>query len=352
MTEPKEFKYIIPKINEVSDKFNTTLTDCFCVVGCTSIMGVNSNNPIYGKPLGYTYDGINYYSSNSTIIDQVNKVDFNGYQWLACGSNVYKNQSLSLSSDGINWITPVNNVLQVNISDIAWGQKKWIAVGTSIGNDTRVAYSLNGMNWTLILSYNNDNHTYLNNVAYNGSYFLIGGSNYIAKSSDGLVWTDVNVSAILGFVKSLAWDGNIWVAAGSNAHPFAYSYNGVLWVQANTGSLINSGTTVSHNGTQFLAAGVGLYKLISSKDGINWNGVMLSSNETYLPGYITDITWNGKYWIVTNTTDYINDPKIAYSADLVTWYSSSSGNKLFSGVEYVNTITSRNRKNYYGAYFI
>jgi len=342
---------IIPKINELSTQLNTTLTDCFCVVGCSSIIDVDGDNPIYGgKPLGYTFDGINYYSSTSTIIDVVNKVDFNGYQWVACGSNVNYTQSLSISSDGINWITPVENVLQYNISDIAWGQKKWIAVGSTNGTNSRVAYSSNGMNWTLLL-YNDDNHTNLNNVAYNGSYFLIGGFNYIAKSSDGLTWTEVDVTTILGFVKSITWNGILWVAAGSNALPIAYSYDGEIWVAANTGSLINSGFTVSYNGTQFLAAGLGNYRLISSKDGINWTGVMLNSNETYLPGSITDITWNGKYWIVTNATNNLKDPKIAYSSDLVTWYSSSSGNKLFSGVQYVNTITSRNRKNYYAAYF-
>jgi hypothetical protein len=282
-------------------------------------------------------------------MDQVNKVDFNGYQWVACGTNITNNTSLCLSSDGINWITPVNNVLPYNINDIAWGQKKWIAVGAIDEESSRVAYSSDGMNWTLI-SYNSDYHTSVNCVAYNGSYFLIGCHNYIAKSSDGLTWTETDVSTTLGFVKSITWNGTLWVAAASNVRPIGYSYDGITWTVANTGSLINSGFTVSYNGTQFLAAGIGYYRLISSYDGINWTGIMPYENDTYLPGSITDITWNGKYWIVTNATNNFTDPKIAYSRDLITWHSSSSGNSLFNGVQYVNTITSRNRKNYIQAY--
>ena len=239
------------------------------------------------------------------------------------------------------------------MGDIAWGQKKWVAVGRPIEDPPyRIAYSSNGMNWRLS-DYNSDNHVgFLNSVAYNGSYFLAGGYNYIAKSNDGNIWTDVNIQTVLGAVNSLAWNGNIWVAAATNSHSIGYSYDGVSWtVGANTDSLLNAAFVVSYNGTQFLAGGIGNYRLISSKDGINWTGVMLLTNETYLPGSITDITWNGKYWIVTNAVNNKKDPKIAYSSDLVNWYSSVSGNALYNGITQVNSITSRNRKNYYGAYF-
>ena len=77
---------------------------------------------------------------------------------------------------------------------------------------------------------------------------------------------------------------------------------------------------------------------------------MLLYNNTYLPGSITDITWNGKYWIVTSETNDVTDKKIAYSSDLVTWYSSTSGNTLFNGIYSVLAITSRNRKNYISTY--
>jgi hypothetical protein len=355
MTDASSLKYLIKKVNnlEISD---TVLTDKFCVIGCDSSIDYNdeTEEPILGntKPLAYTYDGITYIPSSNTILYKINKVDFNGYQWIACGSSVDNSQSLVLSSDGINWITPVNNLMPEQIIDVAWGQKKWVAVGTTNSIDDyiyRFAYSSDGMNWTLS-NYNDDGKVSFYSVAYNGSYFLAGGYNYIAKSTNGNTWTDVNVGTLLGAVRSITWNGHIWVAACNNVTPIGYSYNGVDWFSSASADLIfNAGTVVSWNGTQFLVGGSGLYKLISSKDGINWIGVMLTINEEYLPGSITDITWNGVYWIVTSATNDSNEPKIAYSSDLVTWHSSNSGNELFSGITEINTITSRNRKNYLAA---
>lgn len=264
------------------------------------------------------------------------------------GSSPDYTKSLILSSDGINWVLPVNNVLSYYVVDIVWGQKKWVAIGSPSTSDgvNRIAYSSDGMNWTLS-THNSDNHVlFFACVAYNGSYFLAGGFNYIAKSSDGITWIDIGVEGSLGAVNSITWNGRLWVAAGNNAQPIGYSYDGVSWSVANLVGLINSATVVVYNGTKFLAGGVGVYNLVSSINGINWVGVMLDSNETYLPGSISDITWNGTYWIVTCETNNVTDKKIAYSSDLVNWYSSDSGNTLFNAITSVKTITSRNRKNY------
>jgi hypothetical protein len=349
-------KYIIPKLNtianEVAQNSNTNvITASFCVAGCNTVIGVDSNlNPIYSssKPLAYSYDGITYIASSNTTLFNINKVDFNGYQWIAGGQSISGTQSLLLSSDGINWITPVNNVLPGYLTDVVWGQKKWVALG-AVNNTSppnRVAYSSDGMNWTLS-TYNADNHVgFFSSVAYNGSYFIAGGFNHIAKSTDGITWTDVDVTSIIGAVSSVTWNGRIWVASGSNtSNAFAYSSNGSTWTAVNTG-LMNSSSVVVYNGTQFLAAGTGYYRLASSRDGINWSGVMSYDNYDYLPGSITDITWNGIYWIVTTTDDSFHGKKIAYSSDLVNWTNSTSAGKIFDDVQYLNTVTSRNRKNY------
>ena len=130
MSDPS-LKYLIPKVNNIVNSFNI-LSDNFCVVGCDSAIDYNNfDEPILGntKPLAYTYDGINYTASSNTILYYISKVDFNGYQWIAVGSNTAYNKSIILSSDGINWIEPVNNVLPYYVTDVAWGQKKWVAIG-------------------------------------------------------------------------------------------------------------------------------------------------------------------------------------------------------------------------------
>jgi len=119
-------KYIVPKLNSSTTKIDTTLTDNFCVVGCDSAIGEDDNeNPILGNtnPLAYSYDGITFKSVNDRTLYYINKVDFNGYQWIAGGYNIGYTRSLILSSDGINWVLPVNNVLSGGVGDMAWGQK-------------------------------------------------------------------------------------------------------------------------------------------------------------------------------------------------------------------------------------
>jgi hypothetical protein len=345
-------KYLIPKVNTINIDVDTIenkpiLTDNFCIIGCDSAIDYDDDDdetPIFGNvyPLAYSYDGVTFKYVNDRTLYTINKVDFNGYQWIAGGYNVDNTRSLILSSDGINWVLPVNNVLSSSVIDVVWGQKKWVAIGRASGQN-RFAYSSDGMNWTL----SPYTSTSFACIAYNGSYFLAGGYNVIAKSSDGITWNDVNVESSLGFVLSLAWNGRLWVAGGSNAYPIAYSTDGESWTVATSATaLTSSGRVVVYNGTKFLSGGTGIYELISSVDGINWVGVMLSTNETYLPGTISDITWNGIYWFVSNQTNNKTDPKIAYSSDLVNWTKCDSANTLFNSIQDVNTITSRNRKNY------
>jgi len=351
----KTLKYVIPKLNKTSTQISTTVTNDFAVIGVDRYIETDSGY-IYANvsSLGYTYDGINYIQSKSgDILNGISKVDFNGYQWIACGYNDAQTESIVLSSDGINWTTPISNALHSYILDIVWGSKKWVAIGQVILDPdsliNRIAYSSDGMNWTLS-TYNSNNHVVgFNCVAYNGSYFLAGGYNYIAKSTDGITWTDVNVSTILGAVLSITWNGSVWVGVGSNANPVAYSPNGVTWTVANTIGLLNSANTVVYNGTIFLVAGNGIYKLISSKDGITWIGLILYENES-IPSVISDMTWTGSQWIlIGNINQGDNIPKIVCSNDLITWTPSTNGSILYKDT-YMNSITSRNRKNYFLTY--
>jgi hypothetical protein len=128
-------KYLIPKVNTIDTEVDTienkpSLTDNFCIVGCDSSIGEDDNeNPLFGDvyPLAYSYDGVTFKYVNDRTLYTINKVDFNGYQWIACGYNVDYTRSLILSSDGINWILPATNVLSGGVTDIVWGQKKMVS---------------------------------------------------------------------------------------------------------------------------------------------------------------------------------------------------------------------------------
>lgn len=92
MSDTSSLKYIIPKLNstalEILDLLNKpTLTDNFCLVGCDSSIDYNEDDdyPILGntKPLAYSYDGITFNPINDTTLYYINKIDYNGYQWIA-----------------------------------------------------------------------------------------------------------------------------------------------------------------------------------------------------------------------------------------------------------------------------
>jgi hypothetical protein len=328
---------------------NFIITDSFCVIGGTTIIGEDDEeNPIYGtgKALGFSYDGITYYESpTANILVEITNIDFNGYQWVATGFSSNNTNSIVLSSDGINWITPVINVLSYGIYSIAWGKKRWVAIGFADPGDARIAYSYDGMNWT------DTNFTIsgLNTVASNNSMFVASGYKKIATSTDGISWTDTNIESSLGanaFVKGVVWGGNIWVVTYSNVgNGLGWSTDGINWTAASTNAFLNNTPAgVVYNGTLFLAWESGGNRLAYSKNGKNWIGTIIPSVNI---NTVKDITWNGKYWVVVGSVSDLSQNRVAYTSDLITWYNSTSGNALYSQVEYLGGMTSRNRKNYY-----
>lgn len=340
-------------ITNLQTSVGSMITDSFCVIGGSTIVNYDEDeNPIYGtgKALGYSYDRITYYASpTANILGSVDNIDFNGYQWVATGYSKDGINSLVLSSDGINWITPVNNVLPYYISSIAWGNKKWIAVGlTNVNNGPQIGYSSDGMNWTLA---DYEPTSWLTSIASNGSKFIVSSFNFIASSTDGINWTETNVSSSLGTsvaVRGIVWGGNIWVAALSNvSSAIGYSTDGITWHKANTNAIMNSGIGVAYNGTIFFAWGVGYSNCATSKDGIHWTGVTIPSNIANRGTGIKDVTWNGTKWVVVANTNSLIENKVSYSSDLITWYKSTSGDDLYNQVQEMGGITSRNRKNYY-----
>lgn len=325
------------------------ITDSFCVIGGTTIIGEDDEeNPIYGtgKALGYSYDGITYYASPTpNILVNITNIDFNGYQWVATGVNSNNTESLVLSSDGINWTIPFNNVLPNFIESIAWGKKKWVAIGFADSeSDPEIAYSYDGMNWT------NTNYTSsgLNTVASNNTMFVAGAYGKIATSTDGITWTDRNINSLgaTAFITGVVWGGNIWVVSYSNVgNGLGWSTDGINWTAATTNAFLNNTPAgVVYNGTLFLAWESGGNRLAYSKNGKNWIGAIIPSVNI---NSVKDITWNGKYWVVVGGVSDLTQNRVAYTSDLITWYNSTSGNELYNQVLNMGGMTSRNRKNYY-----
>ena len=345
----------------------------------------------------YSYDGINWQVNESVNVftDGCRCLAWNGYIWVAGGVG-NDNETLAYSIDGINWTQADTQIFQYDCYSVAWNGSVWIAGGQD--NTNTLAYSYDGMNWlglgTTMFEGGNDcyglasrnvlpyvgtspvkaviknvtenfcvatgrglNQTGYsydginwnsikdnifrngngNCVAWNGSYWLAGGTDTInasytmAISSDGIHWANLETQ-FTSDCYAIAWNGNMWVAVGDESATAIYSYDGFNWY---TTGLIGSdaiGWSVAWNGTMWVTclAASGFPTIFYSYDGNNW----VSANQTVAPyGPIFPtvaycVAWNGKLWVAGGNSTY--DPYVftlAYSYDGINW--SASGSPAF-----------------------
>jgi hypothetical protein len=186
--------------------------------------------------------------------------------WVAVGQGT---NSIAYSYDGIVWAgsTSGNNLFTV-ARNVAWNGTMWVAAGTG---SYSIAYSYNGINdWTGTYSTNTFtlysiafNNKRPNTITFPTNLMVLGGqgSNSIAYSYDGTVWTGVtgsnSTSIFSTFMLGVAWNGTMWVGVGGQANTIAYSYDGIGWTGV-TGSISifnDRGTRVAWNGNLWVAVG-------------------------------------------------------------------------------------------------
>ena len=220
-------------------------------------------------------------------------VAWNGSMWVATaqGSN-----TLAYSPDGFNWegVEGSGVLLGGTAIRAAWNGTVWVATG-NLG----FAYSYDSSNWYPVLNSPTSN---ARGIAWNGSYFVAtgGGPSTICTSSDGITWTGVDASSNIfvagdGSIPNggwgVAWNGAMWVAVGLgmldvseqlSAGKSVYSYDGSTWMDGDLGTVSTVGSEfgVTWNGNVWIAAGSdgsGNHFAYSS-NGINWKQAPTSSN--------------------------------------------------------------------------
>jgi hypothetical protein len=173
-----------------------------------------------GGLIGYSYDGMNWFSGSSSPSSQLYNCAATGNVMVAGGGAGYGAASMVYSTDYINWNSSTSgNNLMGNCSSVAWNGSLWVAVGGA--GSAVIIYGTDGINWTS------------------------------ATSADSL----------FNGCSSVVWNGILWVVSGSGNYSTAYSYDGINWV----GSSTNIQKILCWNGKQFIA------KNGYSTDGITWN---------------------------------------------------------------------------------
>jgi len=167
-------------------------------------------------------------------------IQYNGTRWVLTGDS----GRVSYSSDGITWVrsTSAGAIFTLTCNPVVWNGRLWVAAGTNnTGGVT--AYSSDGINWlqgtvtyTLGIPYS---------IGWNGSLFVIGSTEGIGYSYDGITWyiSEYVADPLISLaIRSIAWTGTLWTAAGivnGTNGVVVYSYNGVTWYGSN-GSVVVS----------------------------------------------------------------------------------------------------------------
>jgi hypothetical protein len=133
-------------------------------------------------------------------------------------------------------------------------------------------------------------------IEFVGEVNVVGvgtGANTLLYSTDGgLTWTGLGNSIFTNQGFAAAWNGTMWVAAGSGTNGLAYSYNGITWTGLGaipTGPASNSTyfTSVAWDGSAWTAFN-GTDEYATSFDGIHWLGLSNISSAELLYNTTTD----------------------------------------------------------------
>ena len=248
------------------------------------------------------------------------------------------NNTISWSTDGINWHglgTNTFSYLGSTVawdygSEVAWNGSIWVAVGYGSTTTNDIAWSTDGKVWTGagmtgITGSSNGNSifsTYGSAIAWNDSMWIaLGeGTNSIAYSYDGKVWTGLGTTIFGSFGNEVVWNGSIWVAVGCPPHnSIAYSYNGTNWTGLGLTIFSTYGISVAWNGSMWVGVGYGANHSIAwSSNGTAWTGL----GKTIFSDGASDIVWNGLMWVAVGQ----GTNAIAWSNDGTSWIGATNIN--------------------------
>lgn len=284
-------------------------------------------------------------------------VGWNGSIWVAVGEGT---NTIATSVDGLTWTGQGTTVFPTSGRTITWNGSYWLA-----GSDTDpiVAGSLNGLDWgtapapfaavyslvwtgtqwvaggqdTNQLAISTDDastwspvgtglFTAVRTVATRAQsaytppspLLIIGGQggNLLATSTDGLTWTPSSVP-FTSSVRSVVWNGYIWVAGGSGAYVLATSTDGLAWTGISIANMTAVFSVAWGPPGKWIAVGTGTgtYTRAESTDGITWTPYT-SSTGGFFTGAAYGIIWAQGIWLAAGTP---NGSGILFSLDGTNW---------------------------------
>jgi hypothetical protein len=328
--------------------------------GFLRLSGADSNNSGFSKlifgPMGTSGANIAIGGATGQIVYKNSGTDFDT-SWaidkvtdnfvVAVGQAGASGQGLMYSYNGLNWILSPTTLF-ANCLTIAYNGVLWVAGGNEAGPAGVIAYSYDGINWTRATSAT-ALFTYCNAIAASGSLWvavgILSGAGAVAYSSDGINWTNsASGSSLFTSCKCITWTGSLWVAGGvsSNSGKIAYSYDGITWTTSASGDTeflngVNGVQAISSNGYLIVAGGGydgNSMKVVYSSNGITWTNGTDISGAFDVASSLYSVAWNGTLWVLVGTSlggepGFVGEGRIFYSYNGSTWTRSANDTTIF-----------------------
>ncbi|NTV53231.1 MAG: hypothetical protein HGA76_09510, partial [Candidatus Firestonebacteria bacterium] len=223
--------------------------------------------------------------------------------------NKYDGSTFTDQSAGLAWST--NNIYAIAPGSNSGSENFWLIGGGagSVGklskyNGTSFS-TVNGNNW--LGAYGNT--LPINAIAFNGTYWLIGGSNGSLARYQGGAFTNLTSSLNWsGAVYAITWDGTRWLIGGSGTKQVV-AYDGSTFTNYSTLVTINQVNAIAHNGTywMFVGQGTGSAAVAYSWDGSTFtdlSGYLANMSGSNVPLYA--VAGNGTEWLLGGTQAKLN----------------------------------------------
>jgi hypothetical protein len=275
--------------------------------GSYFLCGVDASN----TNVGMSSDGKSWTSMNIGAYGPVKGIAWSGKSWVIATSPS-TTAGLLYSSNGIQWVA--TSTQGNSYRDVAWVGTNYVAI-TSAGS---ALYSYDGLNWLnssgSVSVGNNVSWTKSNEASVKIQQpTIVGGTgtyNTMLYSADGVNYQGLGKSTFGTSCRTVAWNGDIWVAGGEGAsNTLAYSYDGKNWTGLGKSIFSTACNKVVSNGIVWVAMGAGGNTMAMSTDGMNWVGLGNSIFDVAGLG----VDWNGTSWVAVgngaaNTIATSSDP--------------------------------------------
>ena len=262
-------------------------------------------------------DGLTWTGQGTTVFPTSGwTIAWNGSYWLA-GSDT--DPIIAGSTDGLEWGTVAAPFAAVY--SLVWTGTQWVAGGE---NTNELAVSTDDAStWSTV---GTGLFTAVRTVATRAQspyappspLLIIGGQggNFLATSTDGLTWTPRSVP-FTSSVRSVVWNGYIWVAGGSGTYVLATSTDGLAWTGISIANMTAVFSVAWGPPGKWIAVGTGTgtYTRAESTDGITWTPYT-SSTGGFFTGAAYGLIWAQGIWLAAGTP---NGSGILFSLDGENW---------------------------------